>query len=94
MSRQYRWCKGANDIVIDAWYAPLRPHHGRTSRYSTLRWSGLSVMAPVPSARMRKAEDFHQRRNGGPTVGRPQAPERRATALNHCDGIACRIERM
>jgi hypothetical protein len=26
MSRQYRWCKGANDIVIDAWYAPL----GRT----------------------------------------------------------------
>jgi hypothetical protein len=29
MSRQYRWCKGANDIVIDAWrYAR---HLGRTT---------------------------------------------------------------
>jgi len=60
--------------------APLRPHPGRTSRYSTLRWSGFSVMVQCPPRACEKAEDFHQKRNGGPTVGRPQAPERRATA--------------
>ena len=49
--------------------APLRPHHGRTSRYSTLRWSGFSVMVQCPPRACEKAEDFHQKRNGGPTVG-------------------------
>jgi hypothetical protein len=63
MSRRDRW-KSANEMGIDTWRHA--PRLGRTAAERialfTLRWSGVSVMAPALSARMRTGGDFHQRR--------------------------------
>jgi hypothetical protein len=61
MSRQDRWCRSANDIVIDAWrYAR---HLGRTTAERI--------------AACENAGDFDQSHNRGPAAERPQAPELR-----------------
>jgi hypothetical protein len=65
--RAFAWPPGESSI--DAWRYARHLGRGLTSRYSTLRWSGFSVMVQCPPRACEKAEDFHQKRNGGPTVG-------------------------